>query len=91
MPKQHEESQDEQIPKTRILIEIDGEEKWVFAYTIANAAKFLGFTDKGFRNIIDRQKKEGHPIQLYKPQIGGGLLILENTLKDLQRAQPVED
>jgi hypothetical protein len=91
MPK-HEEGQDEQqIPKERILIEVDGQEKWVFAYSISNAARFLGYTDKGLRNIIERHKNEGHPIQLYKPQIGRGTLILEETLKDLQRAVPTDD
>lgn len=81
----------QEIPKERILIEIDGEEKWAYAYTIRNAAQFLGYTDKGMRNLIDRHKAEGHPVPLYKPQIGRGLLILEDTLKDLQRAVPVDD
>lgn len=85
------ENTQQEIPKERILIEVDGQEQWAFAYTIANAAKFLGFTDKGFRNILDKHKKEGHPVPLYKPQIGRGTLILEDTLKDLQRAVPVDD
>lgn len=92
MPKQeNQDEQQQEIPKERILIEVDGKEQWRFAYTISNAAKFLGFTDKGLRNAIERHRKEGHPIPLYKPQIGRGTLILEDTLKDLQRAVPIED
>lgn len=81
------EDQGQEIPKERILIEVGGEEKWVFAYTISNAAKFLGFTDKGFRNILAKSKEDGKPIPTYKPQIGRGTLVLEETLKDLRRAR----
>jgi len=93
MPNNEGENLDKQqeIPKERILINVDGQEKWVFAYTIGNAAKYLGKSDKGMRDIIDRLKKEGHPMQLYKPQIGRGTLILEDDLKSLVRAVPIDD
>jgi hypothetical protein len=85
-----EEAQDALQPE-KLLIEVDGKDTWVNAYTLGNAAKLVGKTYKGFQKILERQEKEGRKVQLYKPQIGKGTYILEDALKDLMRARPVED
>lgn len=89
--KENLKKQQQEVPKERILIDAEGEERWTYAYTIGNAAKFVGISDKGMRDIIERLKKEGRPVQLYKPQIGRGLMILESDLKSLMKAVPVDD
>lgn len=91
MPNE-EENQDQGILQPeKLLIEVDGSEKWVEAYNLSNAAKFLNRSLRGLTLIIENQKKLGNPVQLWKPQIGRGTYILVDDLKELMRARPVED
>lgn len=85
MDHMENQSQDELQPE-RLLIEINGEERWVNAYTLGNAAKKVGRSYKGFQGIVERNK-----VQLWKPQIGKGTYILEEDLKNLMRALPIKD
>lgn len=89
MPNE-EENQDTLQPE-KLLIEVDGQEQWIDAYNLSNAARFIGKTPRGLTLIIENQKKAGKPVQLWKPQIGRGTYIRVEDLKDLMRARPVED
>jgi hypothetical protein len=84
-------SNEEELKPEKLLIEVDGQEQWVEAYNLSNAAKFIGRTLNGLNKIIENQKKAGRPIQLWKPQIGRGTYIRVEDLKELMRARPVED
>jgi hypothetical protein len=85
------EEEVQELKPEKLLIEVDGAEKWVDAYNLSNAAKFIGRSLPGLNVIIENQKKAGKPVQLWKPQIGRGTYILVEDLKDLMRARPIED
>lgn len=87
MPKE-EESQE--LKPEKILIEVDGQRKWVNAYNLTSAAKFIGRTLNGLNKIIENQRNAGKPVDLWKPQIGRGTYILVDDLEELMIARKVE-
>lgn len=83
--------EEEDTKPERLLIEVDGEDTWVEAYSLSQAAKKIGRTYQSLLDVLARRRKEGRAPTLYKPEIGRGQYILDEDLKDLMRARPIAE
>lgn len=96
MERDHQEELDEKkqakkredLKPVYVLLE-SGEE--VEAYTVGDAAIYMGLERVSFAQMLERLKKQGRGVQTYQMSYGGiNRYILRRDLDELRRVKPIK-